>query len=63
MEASLRPQPVVFDSFKRQPKPSEPVLVNSPFGHAGFERLADEGRGFIDSLTLTHRRDIFPIDS
>jgi hypothetical protein len=32
MEASLRPQPVVFDSFKRQPKPSEPVLVNSHSG-------------------------------
>jgi hypothetical protein len=59
MEASLRPQPVVFDSVELQPKPGGRVPVNS---HSG-KWPADENRRLIDSLTLTHRRDVFPIDS
>jgi hypothetical protein len=62
MEASLRLQPVVLDSFGAATQAGRAGSRQLTFRHAGFERPADENCQLIDSLTLRHCRDIFPVD-
>jgi hypothetical protein len=53
MEASLRLQPVVLDSFGAATQAGRAGSRQLTFRHAGFERPADEDCQLIDSLTLS----------
>jgi hypothetical protein len=63
MEDSLRPQPFIAQFLEAATQAGRAGSRQLTFRPADFERPADEVCWLSDSLTLTHRRDIFPIDS